>query len=109
MRTGKATTDALNELRDIKRNMLPQLASRNREPRYNRDWSDALECETGVPVLEAALISAIGRTGSIGAHQRRDLPGSKASLTHGIVRREGAALAWRSQPVAFPLFAPPAA
>lgn len=109
VRTGKAMTAALEEVRDIGRNVLPQLASRNRDPSYNRDWSDALECEAGVPVLEAALISAIGRTGSIGAHQRRDLPGSRATLTHGIVRREGAALAWRSQPVAFPLFAPPAA
>ncbi|HVV28002.1 MAG TPA: FAD-dependent oxidoreductase [Rhizomicrobium sp.] len=108
VRTGKAMTAALEEVRDIRRNVLPRLASRNRDPRYNRDWSDALECAAGVPVLEAALISAIGRSGSIGAHQRRDIPGVKAPLEHSIVRRQNGELAWRAQPVEFPIFAPAA-
>ncbi|HVW73724.1 MAG TPA: FAD-dependent oxidoreductase [Rhizomicrobium sp.] len=108
VRNSKAMHAALDEVHDITRDVLPRLASRNRDPRYNRDWSDALECIAGAPVLESALISAIGRTGSIGAHQRKDIAAVKAPLTHGIVRREGDGLAWRSQPVAFPLFAPPA-
>jgi succinate dehydrogenase/fumarate reductase flavoprotein subunit len=108
VRTGKAMTAALEEVRAIRRSTLSQLASRNRDRRYNRDWSDALECVAGAPVLEAALISAIGRTGSIGAHQRRDLPGVKAPLEHSIVRQQDSELAWRAQPVEFPLFAPAA-
>jgi succinate dehydrogenase / fumarate reductase flavoprotein subunit/fumarate reductase (CoM/CoB) subunit A len=106
VRTSKAMASALEEVRDIKRNVLPQLASRNQDPHYNRDWSDALECLAGVPILESALISAIGRTGSIGAHQRRDIPPGKAPLTHSIVRKDADALVWRSQPVEFPLFSP---
>jgi succinate dehydrogenase/fumarate reductase flavoprotein subunit len=108
VRTGQAMTVALEEVRTIRRSTLSQLASRNRDRRYNRDWSDALECVAGAPVLEAALISAIGRTGSIGAHQRRDLPGVKARLEHSIVQQQDGELAWRAQPVEFPLFAPAA-
>lgn len=109
IRTAKAMDAALQDVRQITRDALPRLANRNRDPRYNRDWSDALECIAGAPVLEAALISAIGRTGSIGAHQRKDISAVKAPLTHSLVRREAEGLAWRSQPVEFPLFAPPAA
>jgi succinate dehydrogenase / fumarate reductase flavoprotein subunit/fumarate reductase (CoM/CoB) subunit A len=108
VRTGKAMTTALEEVRTIRRTTLSQLASRNRDPRYNRDWSDALECAAGAPILEAALISAIGRAGSIGAHQRRDLTGVKARLEHSIVRQDDGELSWRAQPVEFPLFAPAA-
>ena len=108
VRTGKAMTAALEEVRTIRHTTLSQLASRNRDPRYNRDWSDALECAAGAPILEAALISAIGRAGSIGAHQRRDLTGIKARLEHSIVRQDDGELSWRAQPVEFPLFAPAA-
>jgi succinate dehydrogenase/fumarate reductase flavoprotein subunit len=109
VRTGKAMIAALEEVRTIRHSTLSQLASRNRDPRYNRDWSDALECGAGAPVLEAALISAIGRNGSIGAHQRRDLPGVKSQLDHSIVRQQDGELTWRAQPVEFPLFTPAAA
>jgi succinate dehydrogenase / fumarate reductase flavoprotein subunit/fumarate reductase (CoM/CoB) subunit A len=109
IRTGKAMTAALADVRAIRRDVLPRLSSRNRDPRFNRDWSDALECVAGAPILEAALLGALARTHSIGAHQRHDVPrGTKAPLEHSIVRQEAGELVRRAEAVAFPLFAPAA-
>ncbi|MET0349906.1 MAG: FAD-dependent oxidoreductase [Rhizobacter sp.] len=107
-RDGASLEAALAEVRNIARDELPRLACRSHQRVWNRDWSDALECEAGVPVLESALLGALARTGSIGAHQRRDLGRATASvLTHSFVS-QGAdgVLTHRSQPVAHPLVSP---
>jgi len=109
VRTAKAMTEALEQVRAIGRETLGQLACRSRDPGYNRDWSDALECAAGVPVLEAALIGAIGRTTSIGAHQRRDgAPETSSPLSHSLVRQTASGLSWRAEPVRFTHYAPAA-
>jgi len=109
VRTAKAMTEALEEVRAIAHDTLGQLACRSRDPAYNRDWCDALECAAGVPVLEAALLGAIGRTASIGAHQRRDAgPENPSPLSHSIVRQTCDGLSWRTEPVRFTHFAPAA-
>jgi succinate dehydrogenase/fumarate reductase flavoprotein subunit len=108
IRNGKALAAALEQLRDIAANAIPNLACRTREPEWNRDWGDALECQAGVPVLESALLGALARTRSIGAHQRHDDPGGpKPALAHSIVGQTDDGLALRSVPVAFPLAQPP--
>ncbi len=108
IRNGKALSAALDSLRDIAANAIPNLSCRTHLPEWNRDWGDALECEAGVPVLESALLGALERTRSVGAHQRHDDPGGPKPLpTHSIVNGRRDSLAWRSVPVAFPLARPP--
>ncbi len=109
VRNGVMLGKALEELRDIARNALPELANRTSDPGYNRDWSDALECQASVPVIEAALLGALNRTSSLGAHQRHDTTGSRPErLTHSITSRQGDELVYKAEPVKFSLLAPAA-
>ncbi len=108
-RSGAVLEQALKTLGELKREVLPRLACRNREHVWNRDWSDALECRAAVPVLESALLGALGRSTSIGAHQRHDKRGkstSSAALQHSIVSREGDALTLRHEPVRYTAMQP---
>jgi succinate dehydrogenase/fumarate reductase flavoprotein subunit len=53
--------EALATVRDIRENALPRLACRTRDPRFNRDWSDALECDSASLAIEAMILSARSR------------------------------------------------
>lgn len=110
VRDGATLAAALAELRELASSDLDQLACRTQERSWNQDWSEALECRAAVPVLEAALVGALNRTHSIGAHRRRDdRSNTHSPLTHSIIRADGSTLAHRAEAVAFPLMAPPAA
>jgi succinate dehydrogenase / fumarate reductase flavoprotein subunit/fumarate reductase (CoM/CoB) subunit A len=108
VRDGKAIEVAIDEIGDIRRNALPQLAARKRDPGYSRDWLTAIESVAAVDVLEAALIGARHRIHSIGAHQRTDSPAAiePPAPFHGIVRSQGDTLVHEAQAVTFPLMAP---
>jgi succinate dehydrogenase/fumarate reductase flavoprotein subunit len=97
----------LDEVRQIRREAIPRLAVRNHEPAWNRDWSEALECQSAVPVIEAALLSAVARASSLGAHRRHDDPGGPSgALKHNLVRLDGDTLLHHEEPVTFPLLSP---
>jgi succinate dehydrogenase/fumarate reductase flavoprotein subunit len=108
IRHGATLEKALGEIRALARDELPQLACRQREAAWNRDWSDALECIAAAPVIESALLSALGRTSSIGAHQRQDARSAPAIREHGFVSREkgSTVLAHRVQAVDFSILSP---
>lgn len=108
VRTAESITKAQATLADLKDNALPQLACRTRDSMWNRDWSDALECQAAFSVLDAALLGAAGRNHSIGAHQRHDHKGAYAGpLIHSLIRYDGQALVRDTTPVAFPFLARP--
>jgi succinate dehydrogenase / fumarate reductase flavoprotein subunit/fumarate reductase (CoM/CoB) subunit A len=108
IRNGAALTAARAELRTIVADGLPHIACRQREPAWNRDWSDALECRAGAAVLEAALLGAEARTASVGAHRRQDAVASTpaAPLRHGLADGRPGELRHRVRDVAFTLLAP---
>lgn len=108
IRDGARIDAALDEIGDIRRTILPNLAVRQRDPAYNRDWISAIESAAAVDVLEAALIGARARAHSLGAHQRSDSPADDARPApfHGVVRKAGDALAYETHAVAFPVLAP---
>jgi succinate dehydrogenase / fumarate reductase flavoprotein subunit/fumarate reductase (CoM/CoB) subunit A len=109
VRDGATIKAGLVELAGIIADDIPHLTTRQSERPWNRDWTDALECQTAVAVLEAALTSADARAVSIGAHRRRDQPKpSEAPLSHGLVHRTAGRLTHRFEPVAFPLVSPAA-
>jgi succinate dehydrogenase/fumarate reductase flavoprotein subunit len=75
---------------------------------WNRDWSDALECQAAFTVIESALLGAAGREHSIGAHQRHDnKQADHGVLSHSLVTFNGSALVRDTAPVAFSLVARP--
>ena len=108
MRTASALEEGRLLLADLKATLLPQLACRTRDRMWNRDWSDALECQAAFTVIESALLGAAGRTHSIGAHQRHDhRQADTGVLNHSLVRFEGGALLRSTTPVTFPWVARP--
>jgi succinate dehydrogenase/fumarate reductase flavoprotein subunit len=108
IRNGVTLEKALSEIRTIARDDLAQLACRNREAAWNRDWSDALECVAAVPVIESALLSALARSSSIGAHQRQDARDAPTVREHGLIslKSGSATLTHRAQPVEFSILSP---
>jgi succinate dehydrogenase / fumarate reductase flavoprotein subunit/fumarate reductase (CoM/CoB) subunit A len=108
IRDGVRIDAALAEIADIRANALPQLAVRQRDATYNRDWLAAIESTAAVDVLEAALIGARHRRHSLGAHQRADSAAEddRPAPFHGLVRSTGGALAYETRAVAFPVLAP---
>ncbi len=110
-RSGAALATALDTLRQWRRDALPRLACRSRERIWNRDWTDALEVRAGFDVLESALLGALAREDSIGAHQRYDQPrrgaaARPAQLSHSLVTHGSQGLQHRSEAVALALLAP---
>ena len=109
VRDGATIRAGLDELATIVATDIPNLSARQSERRWNRDWTDALECQAAAIVLEAALLSADARAVSIGAHRRRDAPKtSDEPLAHGLVRNVSGRLTHRFDPVAFSLVSPAA-
>ena len=110
VRDGAGLAKALDEVRAISGDDLSRLACRNRDAGWNRDWSDALECMSALPVIESALLSALARTGSLGAHRRHDRneQAATAPLEHGLISRQAGshALLHHAEPVRFPFLAP---
>ncbi|HMC47592.1 MAG TPA: FAD-binding protein, partial [Caballeronia sp.] len=110
VRDGAGLAKALDEVRAISRDDLSRFACRNRDAGWNRDWSDALECMSALPVIESALLSALARTESLGAHRRHDRKkqAATAALEHGLISRQAGshALLHRAEPVGFPFLAP---
>jgi succinate dehydrogenase/fumarate reductase flavoprotein subunit len=110
VRDGARLAKALDEVRGISGDELSWLACRNRDAGWNRDWSDALECMSALPVIESALLSALARTESLGAHRRHDRKkqAATAALEHGLISRQvgSHALLHRAEPVGFPFLAP---
>ena len=110
VRDGAGLAKALEELCTISRDDVSRLACRNRDPGWNRDWSDALECVSALPVIESALLSALARKDSLGAHRRHDGKAQPATnvLEHGLISRkaDSNALVHRTEPVLHPFLAP---
>lgn len=108
VRTAQALDEGLTTLGALKNDVLPQLACRTRDRMWNRDWSDALECQAAFTVIESALLGASGRDHSIGAHQRHDHKGVHGgALSHSLVSLNAGALIRHTAPVAFPFLARP--
>jgi succinate dehydrogenase/fumarate reductase flavoprotein subunit len=73
LRTGELLTEALKTIGNLKEE-IPQIAVKAKEPRYNREWIEALQVGNLLTLLEAIARSALSREESRGAHYRRDFP-----------------------------------
>ena len=108
VRDGERLQRALDELGYLKQ-LGPKLGCRSRQSSWNQDWTAALECRAAMPVLESALVGALARGRSIGAHRRLDDHNPEKPLPeHVITRLESGAMTHRTAPVTFPYLAPAA-
>lgn len=107
VRDGASLATALDEVRALRKEALPQVRSGGGERRYNKRWVDALEARSAALLLEAMIICALERRESRGAHWRQDHPAANAGVpAHGVLSSAGAELVYRRQEVRFPVLAP---
>ncbi|MFH1135333.1 MAG: FAD-binding protein [Pseudomonadota bacterium] len=109
IRTKKELEDLLALLDKVRRDDLPNLAATTANPRYNKEWLDALELPNIVVLLEAAARSALGREESRGVHFREDFPDTDNDrwLRESVVRLKGTDLEVGSRPVTVTSLTPP--
>lgn len=109
VRTGKSLAAAVEEARRLERAVVPTIACRARERKYNKEWVEALECRSLVRTLEAVALSSLHREESRGAHYREDFPreDNTQPLAHGLVMLAGDTLVFSTRPVRFGVLAPP--
>jgi succinate dehydrogenase/fumarate reductase flavoprotein subunit len=74
VRTGDDLRKALEDIRDIRNQDLPNLTASSTDRPYNRGWIDAIEVRSAALTVEAIALSALERCESRGAHFRTDFP-----------------------------------
>ena len=72
VRDGSGLKEALDWVKQLKKDKLPQVATRAKEQQYNREWIEAIQLESLSTILEAVATSALLREESRGAHYRKD-------------------------------------
>ena len=100
VRTGASLAAAMDEVRDLRENALPQISCRSKERRYNKEWVEAIECQSLLDTLAAIALGADGRMESRGAHYREDFPteDNGAAPANGFIERRHGALVRTTRP-----------
>ncbi len=101
IRNGRDLTAFLQEIRRVKKEELPVLATASKGRAYNKEWLDALELEHILDLLELAAASALQRTESRGVHFREDHPDTDNEnwLRESVIKRKGAGFELTTRPV----------
>ena len=87
IREGRSLKEALDWVRNLKRDTLPRLSTKATERQYNREWIEAIQMESLVIILEAIAQSALLREESRGAHYRKDFKETKRDWVRNIILR----------------------
>ncbi len=107
-RTAQGLQLALDRLRQFKRDVLPRLATTNKSPVQNREWSDALETANMLDVGEIVSISAAARQETRGLHERDDFPkDDPAWLKSAVITLKNGSPQIEFEPVLFSYLKPP--
>ncbi len=109
IRNGKELAAFLQEVRRVKQEELPLLATSTEGRAYNKEWLDALELEHIVTLLELAAESALLRTESRGVHFREDHPDTDNDnwLTETVVGKTETGSTGSTRPVTTTSLTPP--
>jgi succinate dehydrogenase/fumarate reductase flavoprotein subunit len=109
IRTGQELTAFLQEIRRVKQEELPLLATTSKGRCYNKEWLDALELEHMLDLLEFAAASALQRTESRGVHFREDHPDTDNDhwLRESVVKRTDTGFQLTTRPVCATSLTPP--
>lgn len=101
LRTGKSLEEALDSVRQLRRDALPRVYCQSKDRVYNKEWADAIECRSMLDALEATALAALGRKESRGAHYREDYPAldNATPLWNGFVSLERGEMVHAKRPV----------
>jgi succinate dehydrogenase/fumarate reductase flavoprotein subunit len=106
-RRGEELEKGIEELENMKQEMLPRIWSSAKIRKFNLEWMEALEVRNIFDIAEMAMKSALMRTESRGLHERADFPDEDPLwLKHIIVSKKGKAFSLETEPVLFDLLKP---
>ncbi|MBI4333731.1 MAG: FAD-binding protein [Chloroflexi bacterium] len=106
-RTAAGLDQALQEIRQLRKDVLPRLATKNKSVVQNREWSDALEAANMLDIGEVVAIGAATRKESRGLHERDDFPREDpAWLKRAVITLKNGAPQVEFEEVTFPLLKP---
>ena len=91
----------LNEVEKMKKEVLPNQATKSKGKVYNREWVSALENEAMLLVMETIARTSLMRKESRGALYRRDYPetDNKSWLKNIILKNQGGQVNLEAKPV----------
>ena len=100
-KTEQGLHQGLNELAEVREQMLPDLRLRTTTASYNTDLIDALDVEDMLDVLEMSAHASLARKESRGPHFREDYPftDNENWIKQVVVSREGDRVTVRHEPV----------
>ncbi|HMK83682.1 MAG TPA: FAD-binding protein [Candidatus Bathyarchaeia archaeon] len=109
IRNEKGLKKTIAELETIISNDLPRISIQTQTRSYNKEWIEALECESLAQVLLASARSALMRTESRGVHNRSDYPQTDNGrwLREVIVRQVKGKMRLSTRPIKITRFKPP--
>ncbi len=87
VRDGEGLRLAIEKLRGM-RTQLPRVFTKYKEPRWNREFLEALELLPMIRTAELIAASALLREESRGSHYRRDFPETDAEWLQNVVLRK---------------------
>lgn len=109
LRNQDSLKEALEGARRLRRDALPKLYCRAKDRVYNKEWADAVECQSMLDTLESTALSALRRQESRGAHYREDFPSqdNSAAPWNGIISMKGDEIAHSTRATYTHRLAPP--
>ncbi len=98
---------AIEQLKQIRENDIPAMATIAKHRTFNLDWLDALEVNNMLDVGELVCTSALTRPETRGLHERIDFPKADPGwLKHIMISKEGDGMKISTEPVDFCIIQP---
>ncbi|MFC1956207.1 FAD-binding protein [Chloroflexota bacterium] len=101
IRDGSGITTCIGEAEKMKKEMLPNLATKHKSKVYNREWMIAMENEALLQIMEIIARTSLMREESRGALYRRDCPDTdnKNWLKNIIVKNKDSKVSLDTKPI----------
>ncbi len=99
---------ALEDIEQIRLDLLPDMAIANRTPIANYEWLDAIDVINMVDACELIIHSSLQRKESRGPFFRRDFPATDNTkwLVANVLKKSGNSLRFEQRPYDLPFFQP---
>lgn len=100
--------EAIEDLRRVRRDMLPRMGAKSRTRSANYEWLDAVDAINMIDAAELVALSSLERKESRGPFMRTDFPmtDNDAWLCANVLTRDGDTFRFKRRPYETPFFQP---